>query len=237
MSLMEAEPMLTEMELNTRVIPHQLCSYCAAFVPQSHYLRKPREELETIHRVWEDKKPPRNARGPMLEQRSTWPSLRYIMESGARGCHLCATMSITIDNDPALNPEKEDKNRPVHASLVLDYVYPPKQVRFWLYLHWQGDLPSDPTPNDDQSGLLIRRMDNDLMIGCDDCANCMISEYSDPESSSEYESNFGTNGESAPKKRPHGRDSQVIAVELRSLSMDDSYRCQSQLPTNSCMAC
>ena len=151
----------------TQVIPHQLCSCCAAFVRQADCLKKTTQELlpSSYDRETDD--------DPIINIHSTYPTIQYIMASGNRGCHLCSMLTITLEKFSKLASEQAE-DKPIYTSLTLYPYYSNSVAAFCLTLH-RGYPSRRRWPPDDNAkrACLIRRSENELIVGCEDCDKCV----------------------------------------------------------------
>ena len=170
----------------TQKIPHQLCSCCAAFVRQADCLRKTKDEL--LPNGWDYRREGSpgggyyKPHGPVVNIHLTYPTMHYIMESGNRGCHLCSLLTTTIE-EFAKVASRQALDQPIYTSLTPHAQYNSLVVLavFCLRLH-RGYPDSRIAVSHDHSKVAgyIKRLRNDLIMGCDDCDNCINSEFTDP---------------------------------------------------------
>ena len=165
----------------TQKIPHQLCSCCAAFVRQADCLRKTTKELLPYGYEYEmDSEPDNQYRmggNPVMNIHSTYPTMHYIMQSGNRGCHLCSILTITI-GEFAKVASRQALDEPIYTSLTLYPTYSNAIAAFCLRLHC--GYPSSQiagSRDNTKEACLIRRSENDLIVGCEDCDKCVNAQW------------------------------------------------------------
>jgi len=170
----------------TQKIPHQLCSCCAAFVRQADCLRKTKEEL--LPNGWEYRREGSpgggyyKTYGPVVNIHLTYPTMHYIMDSGNRSCHLCSLLMTTIE-EFAKVASRQALDRPIYTSLTLSAEHDTFAALavFCLRLHREyPDSRVAGSHDHTKVACFIKRLRNDLMVGCDDCDNCINPHIANP---------------------------------------------------------